>query len=121
MARETAAQRYARLSAERADQEMVRAMNYPTRLMELLERAVNVNFELTVKNGEFRVEDRDDRRANAYLLDVRYTKHADNTLDSLLWDVRDKEEAAAEAHRRALVRTAALNKLSAEEREALGL
>jgi hypothetical protein len=121
MARETKAAREARMVAEREAQLAAMAGAYPARLMALLERATKENFELTVKNGEFRVEDRDDRRADAYLLPLEFTAYADSTLDNLEWSVREKEEARAEAERRANLRVNALNKLSAEERKALGL
>ena len=122
MARETAMQRNARLEAAEAARLLALAESYPARLMELPERATRFeNFELTVRDGMFRVEDRDDRRADAYMLSYSFTKHADSTLDSLEWDVKEKEERRAEAERRAMLRSAALNKLSEEEREVLGL
>ena len=121
MARETAMQRNARLEAAEAARLLVLAEAYPARLMNLLERASKENFELTVQEGFFRVGDRDNRRANAYLLSYSFTKTDDSTLDELEWDVREKEEARAEAERKAKLRETALNKLSAEEREALGL
>ncbi len=121
MARKTKEQRLAELQAELAARLLAQAEAYPARLMALLERAVKENFELTVKEGFFRVENRDNRRADAYLLSYSFTKDADNTLDSLEWAVQDKEEARAEAERKANLRVTALNKLSNEEREALGL
>jgi hypothetical protein len=121
MARETKAQRDARYDAERDARLAVAKATYPQRLMAVLERATKMNFELSVMNSEFRVEDRDDRRADMYLLPYEFSTKADDTLQSLEWEVESKEEARAEAERRATVRSAALNKLSAEEREVLGL
>lgn len=86
MARKTKAELAAEREAFEAARLLEMAEAYPARLMELLERATKENFELTVKNGEFRVEDRDDRRAAAHLLSLEFTKHADGTLDSLEWD-----------------------------------
>ena len=122
MARETKAQQLAREAAMQAEQEMVRAMSYPTHLMEVLERATKMNYELTVELGKFRLWNRDDSSYEGdYLLDLRYSKAADRTLDDLELSVQGKEEAAAEAERRRTVRANAMAKLSAEEREALGL
>ena len=112
MARETKAEREARMAAERQSKLLAQAEAYPQRLMEMLERATKENFELTVKEGLFRVEDRDDRRADAYLLPLLFTAFADSTLDNLEWAVQDKEERRAEAERKANLRAAALNKLS---------
>lgn len=121
MARKTKAE----LTAERLAAEAARLLEmaeaYPRRLMEMLERATKENFELTVKEGMLRVEDRDNRRADAYMLSYSFTKHADSTLDELEWDLKEKEEARLEAERKANLRTTALNKLSTEERELLGL
>jgi len=119
MAKETRAQREERLDAERQEQLLARAETFPARLMNLLERATNMNFALTVKNAEFRVEDRDD--GSVTFLPLEFTDRADCLLDDLEWAVQKKETAEAEAERRLLLRTTALSKLSKEEREALGL
>ncbi len=121
MARETVAQRNARYEAERLQRLAVAEASYPARLMALLERAVKENFELTVKNMEFRVEDRDARRSDAYLLTYAYSQEADNTLQSLEWAVEEKEAARAEYERVANLRKSALAKLTDEERAALSL
>ena len=124
MARKTRAELAAEREAAEAARLLALAEAYPARLMAVLERATKENFELTVREGLFRVEDRDGgygRRGEAYMLTLEFTKYADSTLDSLEWDVREKEEARREAERRAMLRTTALNKLSAEEREVLGV
>jgi hypothetical protein len=121
MARETKAQRDARYDAERDARLAVAKASYPQRLMAVLERATKMNFELSVMNAEFRVEDRDDRRADMYLLPYEFSTKADDTLQSLEWEVESKEEARAEYERKANLRATALSKLTAEEREALSL
>ncbi len=121
MARKTKAELAVEREAAEAARLLALAEAYPARLMNLLERATKENFELTVQQGFFRVGDRDNRRANAYLLSYSFTKTDDSTLDELEWDVREKEEARAEAERKANLRESALNKLSVEERLALGL
>ena len=121
MARETKAEREARMVAERQAQLLALAKAYPARLMALLERAVKEHFELTVKEGFFRVEDRDDRRADAYLLSYSFTEHADSTLDSLEWAIQSKENERVEQARAYVLRRQAFNKLTKEEQQALGL
>jgi hypothetical protein len=121
MARKTKAELTAEREAAEAARLLAMAEAYPARLMALLERATKENFELTVKNGEFRVEDLDNRRANAYLLTLEFSKFADSTLDELEWDVQSKEEARAESERLSALRRQAFLKLSEEEQNALGL
>jgi len=121
MARETVAQRNARLEAERAQREAVAKATYMTRVMAVLERATKANFELEVRDELFVLEDRDDRRGGTYRFPAQWSDEADNALATLEWEVEHKEEALREAERRAQVRAAALSKLSAEERELLGL
>lgn len=122
MARETKAQRLEREAAERALYEAEQTQTYPARLMAMLERAVNANFELTVENGAFLLEDRDERRDyRRQVLTLEYTKANQETLHELDWRVEMKEEAARESERRYAVKQAALAKLNQEERELLGL
>ena len=84
MARETRAQREARWAAERLADEARERVEYPARLMNLLERAAKFNYELTVENGRFVVFDRD-RRSNfspaLYALTLGY--EPDNALNEL--------------------------------------
>ena len=121
MARETKAQREARWDSERDAQLAIARASYTERMMAVLERAVKENFELTVRSGKFVVEDRDERRASPYVVQPVWTDAADIDLYSLEVSVELKEEERAERERRANLRTTALNKLSQEEREALGL
>jgi hypothetical protein len=113
MAAEAALEREAQLAVAKA--------TYTERLMAVLERAVRENFELNVSNGKFVVEDRDERRRDAHLLQPTWTETADMDLYSLEVLVELKEEARAEREKRANVRATALAKLTAEEREELGL
>ena len=121
MARETKAERVAREAQARYAFEAEQAESFPNRLMAMLERAVNQNFELTVRDAKFVVEDRDARRERAVELTLTYTKENQEALQELDWRVEAKEEAEREALYRVQVRNAALNKLSQEEREVLGL
>lgn len=122
MARETKAQRLEREAAERRDYEELMAATYPTRLMAMLERATKANYELTVEAGKFLLEDRDERDYNRrQVLTLQYSAANQEALHELDWRVEMKEEAAAEAQRRYQVKQSALAKLSAEERELLGV
>jgi hypothetical protein len=121
MARETKAQREARLEAETAAFTAVRKASYNERMMAVLERAVRENFELTVKGNQFLVADRDERRASPFFVYSEWTVVSDMALYELEVSVELKEEARAEREQKAQARAAALSKLSAEERELLGL
>jgi len=121
MARETKAERLAREAQARYAFEAEQAASYPDRLMSMLERAVKQNYELTVRNAKFVVEDRDARRDSAVELTLTYNRANQEALYELDSRVEAKEEAEREALRRVQVRNAALTKLSQEEREVLGL
>jgi hypothetical protein len=121
MARETKAERLAREAAERATYEAEMAATYPARLMEMLERATNQNFELEVRGGMFVLSDRDDRHDRTVMLTLTYSKENQEALHELDWRVDMKEQAEREAARKAAAKQAALSKLSKEERELLGL
>lgn len=122
MARETKAQRLEREAAERAAYEVEQAATYPQRLMAMLERATRVNFELTVEDGKFLLEDRDEREHyRVVALTLEYTQDNQETLHELDWRVDLKEEREREAQRKFQLRQNALNKLTAEERKELGL
>jgi hypothetical protein len=121
MARETKAQREARLEAERLAQVAVARATYTERMMALLARAVRENFEMTVDADEFKLSDRDSRFRNEYWVAPVWAEVADVQLYELEMAVEDKEQARAEREQRANVRAVALAKLTAEEREELGL
>jgi hypothetical protein len=121
MARETKEQKMERMAAERAAEQAVARATYLSRLMMVLERATKANFELEVKDGLFVLEDRDARRDGTYRLPAEWHENADDYLQTLEFEVSYKEEAQREAERKARVRAAALSKLSAEEKDLLGL
>ena len=121
MARETKAQREARLEAEQAFRVEVAKSTYTQRMMAVLTRAVKENFELEVKNMLFKVEDRDDRRSSPYMLYPEWTTVSDMALYDLELAVELKEEARAESERLSALRRQAFLKLTEEEQNALGL
>ena len=114
------------LSAERERVEAARraeeAKAYPAKLMAALEEATTKNnYELTVVNGVFSLRDRDASRDPALSLTAAYTANSQNALENLEWDLQTKAEERAEEERRYAVKQAALNKLTEEEKELLGL
>ena len=94
---------------------------YPTRLMAALERATTLNFELEVRNSRFEVRDRDANRPETFVLTFKHDQDSQNALESLEYDLKEEEEAEAEATRRYELKKAALAKLTPEEKEVLNL
>ena len=121
MTRKTKAELAAEREAEHQAQLAVAKATYTERLMAVLERAVRENFELNVSNGKFVVEDRDERRRTAHLLQPVWTETADMDLYSLEVSVELKEEERLESERRYQAKQTALAKLTLEERDLLGL
>jgi len=121
MARETKAQREARLELAHEGRLAMARATYTERMMAVLERAVKENFELTVRSGKFVVEDRDERRASPYVVQPVWSETADMDLYSLEVSVELKEEARAESERLSALRRQAFLKLTEEEQNALGL
>lgn len=128
MARETVAQRNARMAAEREARQAQERAEYPARLMLALDRATNsFNYELRVSDGQFVVQDRDAEYDWARERELSYAWDADSmeALWNLERDLEEKAEAKAERERRVAVKKEAERKvremLSEEERELLGL
>jgi len=96
-------------------------VNYPTRLMAALERATTLNFELEVRNSQFSLRDRDARNPETFVLTFTHDRVSQNALESLEYDLQDKEAEQAEATRRYELKKAALAKLTPEEKEVLNL
>lgn len=126
MARETKAERLERETREREERMEAERSAYPLRLMNLLERvSAEPTLTLTVKNGYFNVEDRNDRYRNDYVLAYSYSPDANDVLEDLTYKVDELEAERVEANRRYEVKKEAERKvrelLSEEERELLGL
>lgn len=124
--RETKAERLEREAREREERLEADRSAYPLRLMNLLERvSAEPTLTLTVKDGYFNVEDRNDRYRNDYVLSYSYSPDANAVLEDLSYKVDRLEEERAEENRRYAVRKEAERKvrelLSEEERELLGL
>ena len=122
MARKTKAELAAEREAAEAARRLAEAEAYPAKLMAALEEATTENnYELEVRNGMFSLRDRDSSSDLTLSLTMSYTENSFDAVESLEWDLNSKAEERAEAERRRNLRTTALNKLSKEEREALGL
>ena len=120
MARKTKAQLDAEAQALREQQEAEAREAYPNLLMDALERATRLGFQIVVRDQKFVVIDRNSPK-DAWGLTYSYTPDADSDLDMLRWVLEQREAAEAEANRKWLARQVALAKLSEEERDLLGL
>lgn len=128
MARETVAQRRARVEAEVKAREEAQRKEYPSRLMQALERATtSFNYELRVQEGLFVLMDRDaeyewERQSE---LSYSWTEASMQALEQLEDNLDNKAAERAERERRRTVKAEAERKvrelLSEEERELLGL
>lgn len=119
MARKTKAELQAEQAAYQAQLvEAARSM-YPTNLMNMLERATDLGYELTVRNSKFVVADRN--RRNLWVMAMTYDTDSQETLDALTWEVEEEELRRLAEQARYQAKQTALAKLSKEERELLGL
>ena len=117
MARKTKAELNAEREALRNARIAEARAGYPARLMAALERLNKLGGDIRVRNGMFDTTLNDE----GFILSLEYEGVSDEVLYDLEF-VLDREEAqAAEAERKAMLRRAALNKLSEEEREVLGI
>jgi hypothetical protein len=122
MARKTtkqSAEALAKWQAERVEKE--REEYFPL-LMKTLEDATTVGFSMSVRKGKFAVWDNDRFSwKDEYLLTPEYTEDNYNVLQNLKHDVEHRLFLLEEERRKAELRSAALAKLTQEERELLNL
>ena len=123
MARKTKAELNAEREAALAAERALEMESYPSRLMRALEEATQKNnYELTVKDGYFTLQDRDSSDYDYPLkLSYSWTSNSFFALEDLESDLRGKEAERAERERLSELRRAAFAKLSKEEQNALGL
>ena len=125
MARETAAQRNLRYTAENEARLSREVAEYPMRLMNVLARATNAHFELSASDDKFQVQTRDGRQRTTYSLAYAHSPNSQEQLESLEWALDTYEQEQAEQKRLVEVKASALRKvnsvLTAEERELLNL
>ena len=119
--KETKAQRLQREAAEHLALEAQMVATYPARLMEMLDRATSLNFELEVRKGKLVLTDRDDRHEESVELTLTHNKENEQALTELEWRLDIKEAAELESQRLSDLRRQAFLKLSPEEQRALGL
>lgn len=119
MARETVAQRNARLQAEREARQAAEEAAYPERLMDVLAQATSLNRELTVKNAKFVVRE---WNSNAtWAMAMTYDADSADALEALTYDLEDEEERREMERLRYEMKQAALSKLTEAEKVLLGL
>jgi hypothetical protein len=117
MARETKAQREARVANEKLLQEQECRNNYHQRLMTTLEAATKEGCDIVVREGVFVVTGWND----TFELGLEWNWKNDYVLSDLKFQVDMAVDARAEAERKEQARVNALQKLTVEERELLGL
>lgn len=119
MARKTKAE----LAAEREEAQAAREAHefafYPTLLLNTLERATRLGYELTVNESKFVV--RSFTRREAWEMTPQHTMESQCTLEELVWEVEQEELRRLAADAKARAKAAALSKLTELERELLGL
>ena len=126
MTRETKTQREMRLKEEYAafyvEQERLLERLYPGRLLRVLERALRAGFTVRASDGYLVVQG---PRAGRYdvgvFMSLRCSTSALESLEHLEDEVKRVEDKSNEAQRKLELKTAALAKLTVEEREVLGL
>lgn len=117
MPRETKAQRIARQEQEQLRREQELSNTYQERLMIELSEATKEGYNIGVVEGRFVVTSHIDR----YVLSLQWCWKTEYALGELQSEVAIVARARAEAERQALVRANALQKLTKEERDLLGL
>ena len=117
MPRETKAERQARELAEREALELQERNDYPNTLMSVLQRSTALGWDIVVRDGRFTVIN----HFEEYTFTYAWDKDSVNAIYSIQYDLNIAERDAREAERKILLRNAALAKLSAEERQVLGL
>ena len=125
MARETVAQRNARLAQELEARLAREVAEYPARLLAVLTRATNAYFELSVVDNKFVVRDRNKYDPQDHTLAYAHSPNSQEQLEELEFVLDKHEYELAEARRVREVKENALRKvnemLTEEERELLGL
>ena len=126
MTRETKTQREMRLKEEYAafyvEQERLLERLYPGRLLRVLERALRASFTVRASDGFLVVQGPHAVRYDVEVfMSLRCSPSALESLEHLEDEVKRVEDKSNEAQRKLEVKANALAKLTAEEREVLGL
>ena len=120
MPRETKMERELRESAERHATQNAYASAYPERLMAQLERVTNHCLDITVEDGQFHIRDRSEEAKFSLPYSILPTAWF-NEFENLRCHLDTLDHAKEERIRKANIRSQALNKLTKEEMEELGL
>lgn len=102
-----------------AEQEAMERAEYFPKLVQTLDAARALGYNLTVENKEFRL--REHAWTPPIRLGTEYSRENLGKLEEFERELQATRETRAEKVRRAKVHQAALAKLTAEEREILGL
>ena len=121
MARKTKAELTAENEAFMAQREAEEVASFSGLLMAQLERATNSPnfFSLTVRDSKFLLAEGRDR--DTWTLSPLHSMQAQIDLEGLMWDLDQLDEDRRKAAEREAAKKEALAKLSAFERELLGL
>ena len=122
MARKTKQERLEESQRMMAEEQERLAKEWMPRLMRNLERSSSHGMAITAKNGMFIVNYTDSFGDNEFVaFTPTYTSASDCSMDRLEMVLADRDYDKAEFERKAELRKAALAKLTAEEREELGI
>ena len=123
MARETKAQRMERLEAERAQEQAIREQTYLVRVLSAMRRAADLGMMTRVREPTVFVVSPNDRDfcLTEACMNLNYDDESYSHLVELEAYLDEKEEEQRERERLVQLRRTALEKLTLEERKALGL
>ncbi len=118
MARETKEEKMARLAREQADMQAAKVADFPSRVMQALAEATRLGFNLGVNdNLQFVVR----QNSKSFNFNTEWDEENELQVENLEWAVSVEASMRAAAARKEAVRSAALAKLTPEERKELGL
>ena len=120
MTKETKAERILREASEQSLYIKEQKATYIHRMMQILQDAQEEGFILTVRGNVFIVHDQNDSD-ESYRINVDYDQESDTCLDNLRWATDRKLQVREESNRKYLAKRAALDKLTKEEKNLLGL
>lgn len=123
MARETVKQRNERMEAERAQERALREKTYLVRVLSAMRRAADLGMMTRVREPTVFVVSPNDRDfwLKEACMNLDYDDESYRHLNELECYLDEKEEEQRERDRLAQLRKTALEKLTSEERNALGL
>lgn len=119
MARKTKAELAVEREAAQAARKAHEVAAYPALLMDTLERATELSYELTVEEAKFVVRERSSR--TQWSMTLAYDTTNQEMLEALVYDVEREELRRLAEQARYEAKQTALSKLTAEERTLLGL